>query len=402
MKRILILSTAYFPKFVGGAEIAIKEITDRIPESDISFDMVTPLYDSNLPRIEKIGNVTVYRIGLGRPAATIQDLKKFPLSLNKPLFQFLAAYKAGELHRKNHYDAIWAMMAHASGVPAFLFKWKNPGVKYILTLQEGDPIDYIKIKMLPIYPLFVQAFRKADVVQAISNFLGNWARDMGFKGNLEIIPNGVDTKRFGGEIAPAELESLKAMLNKKAGDVFLVTSSRLVKKNGLEDVIRSLQYLPENVSFLIIGSGPLETLLQKLVKELAVENRVKFLGAIDNKDLPKYLKVSDIFIRPSVSEGFGISFIEAFALGIPVVATQVGGISDFLFDPERNPDKKPTGRAVDVRNPRQIADAVQKYLSDKAATEVIVANGKALAKEKYDWDLVAQEMKQKVFDRVLA
>ncbi|MCG2695311.1 hypothetical protein L6261_04530, partial [Candidatus Parcubacteria bacterium] len=60
MKKILIFSTVYYP-FVGGAEVAIKEITDRI--GDIEFDMVTLRFDKNLPKFEKIGNVNVYRIG---------------------------------------------------------------------------------------------------------------------------------------------------------------------------------------------------------------------------------------------------------------------------------------------------------------------------------------------------
>ena len=62
VKRVLIFSLAYFPKHVGGAEVSIKEITDRI--SDIEFHMVTNRFDSTLPRVEKIGNVLVHRIGI--------------------------------------------------------------------------------------------------------------------------------------------------------------------------------------------------------------------------------------------------------------------------------------------------------------------------------------------------
>ena len=65
-----------------------------------------------------------------------------------------------------------------------------------------------------------------------------------------------------------------------------------------------------------------------------------FWGQVDHKEMPKYLKISDVFTRPSRSEGFGISFVEAMAAEIPVVATQEGGLADFLFDPDRNKDKK--------------------------------------------------------------
>ena len=73
MKRILVFSLAYHP-FVGGAEIAVKEITDRIGEGEITFDMITLRYDSRLPRVERVGNVMVHRIGFTRRAPSPADL----------------------------------------------------------------------------------------------------------------------------------------------------------------------------------------------------------------------------------------------------------------------------------------------------------------------------------------
>ena len=86
MKRILIFSTTYFP-YVGGAELAVKEITDRI--SYIDFDMITLRFDKNLPIFERIGNINVYRVGFSKYGATDQDLISWPLKLNKYLFPFL-------------------------------------------------------------------------------------------------------------------------------------------------------------------------------------------------------------------------------------------------------------------------------------------------------------------------
>lgn len=402
MKKILLFSLAYYPKFVGGAEVAIKEITDRLDPNEYSFDMITLRFDSLLPKVEKIGNITVHRIGFGMKGATIKDLGTFPLFLNKIWFQFAAPFKARALHKKNHYDALWAMMAHSSGVPAAIFNFLEPKIPYVLTLQEGDPIDYIKIKMLPFYPLFVAGFRKAAAIQAISTFLGKWARDMGFAGHLEIIPNGVNTLCFSQAYPEEEIASLKKHLNKDPRDIFLVTASRLVRKNAVDDVIRALTFLPEYVKFLILGIGPDETKLRELAKALGVEFRVRFLGQVEHKDLPKYLKVSDIFIRPSLSEGMGNAFIEAMASGIPVIATQEGGIADFLFDPLKNQDKEPTGRAVSARDPKGIAEAVESMLRDKETTEKIVKNAQRLVFDKYDWNLVAKDMKEKIFDRLLS
>ncbi|MDZ4226269.1 MAG: glycosyltransferase, partial [Patescibacteria group bacterium] len=310
-KRVLIFCLAYYPKYIGGDGVAVKEITDRINPSDIEFHMVTLRFDSTLPRVEKIGNVLVHRIGFARPHPNMSDLKRFPLHYTKAIFQISAAFKALSLHRKYTYDATWAMMAHSAGTPAAVFKLFKPKVPYLLTLQEGDPPEYIEKVMRPLWPLFARTFTSADMVQVISTFLGRWARRRGYKGPLEVVPNAVNTKHFSQEYPESELSALKQKLGKKDDDIFLITTSRLVHKNALDDVIRALPLLPPHVHFIILGVGPDETELQKLAKDLEVSSRVQFSGLVDHKEMPKYLRVSDIFIRPSRSEGMGNSFVEA-------------------------------------------------------------------------------------------
>ncbi len=400
-KKVLIFSLAYYPKYVGGAELAIKEITDRIDNSEIEFDMVTLRFDSTLPKVEKIGNVLVRRIGFTRPNPSIEDLSTYPLRLNKHLFQFLAAWKALSLHRAHHYDAVWAMMAHSSGIPAVIFKLLRPRVPYILTLQEGDRLEKIERMMLPLWPLFTRVFTRADVVQVISTFLGKWARRRGFTGRLEVIPNGVDVERFSNAGMPAVVDEVKDSLGKRMGDVLLITTSRLVHKNGIDVVIKAMKLLPDNVRFIIAGTGPDDLALKRLVRECEVGERVKFVGDIAHGDIPKYLHASDIFIRPSRSEGMGNSFVEAFAAGVPVIGTQEGGIADFLFDEKRNPDKPITGWAVDTDSPEQIAEAVKNIMEHPEKVRAVVATARALAVEKYEWNIIARDMRERVFNPIL-
>lgn len=399
MKKVLIFSLAYFPKHVGGAEVAIKEKTDRI--QDIEFHMVTLRYDSTLPKVEKIGNVLVHRIGFARKNPSMGDLKRFPLHYNKYWFQFAAAFKALSLHRKHRYDATWAMMAHSCAVPAALFKLLKPSVPYILELQEGDPPEYIERIMRPLWPLFSRGFTRAQVVSVISTFLGNWARRRGFTGPVELVPNAVNTGHFSQEYPQAELDELKKNLGKKDGDVYVITTSRLVHKNAVDDVIVALKELPDNVYFVVLGIGPDEEKLKKLAETSGIAHRIKWIGQVDHKEMPKYLKISDIFTRPSRSEGMGNSFIEAFAAGLPVIATQEGGIADFLFDKERNPDKPTTGWAVDKDAPTQIARAVGEILGNPQGTAAVVKTAQELAVSKYDWDLIAKDMRERVFSKVL-
>lgn len=400
MKKILIFSLNYYPRFIGGAEVAIKEITDRIPPEEIEFHMVTLRLDSGLPKEEQIGNVFVHRIGMTRKAPNIADLQKFPLKYTKYWYQFAAAREATRLHRKYGFDGIWAMMAHSCGIPAGLFKRRHPEVKYLLTLQEGDPPEHIERLARPVWPLFVRGFTSADALQPISTFLLNWGRRMGFSGPAEVIPNAVDIKHFSVNITPERRWELRQEFGVNGRDVVLVTTSRLVHKNAVDDVIRALVSLPQNVQFVVFGIGPDQAILKTLAIEMGVAERVHFMGQIGHDEMPEALRASDIFIRPSRSEGMGNSFIEAMAAGIPVIATQEGGIADFLFDAKRNPEKAQTGWAVPKDNPQAIAEAVEAILAHPEQVARVIDTARQLAVTKYDWNLIAGNMRR-LFDQML-
>jgi glycosyltransferase involved in cell wall biosynthesis len=387
MKRVLIFSLAYYPQ-ASGAEVAVREITDRISSDDIEFVMVAHRFDSS-SREERVGNITVHRIGHGTSR------------FSKLLFQFSAALAAWRLHRHYRFDVTWAIMAHSAGVPAALFKLAYPRVPMLLTLQEGDPPSSIERTMRPVWPLFSRAFTHADTVQAISNFLADWARRRGARGSIEVVPNGVDVGRFTRAHAAAEVAIARQAQGARHGDTLLVTTSRLAAKNASDDVIRALALLPDSIQFAIYGAGPDEAMLRALAQKLGVAARVHFMGQIEHERLPLALASCDIFVRPSRSEGMGNSFIEAMAAGLPVIATQEGGIADFLFDAKRNPDKAPTGWAVDKDSPEQIAEMVKHILAHPEEHARTVANAKKLVVEKYDWDLIAGQMRA-LFDRVLA
>ncbi|MEK7515503.1 MAG: glycosyltransferase family 4 protein [Patescibacteria group bacterium] len=392
MKRILFFSLTYHP-FIGGAEVAIKETTDRISPADYAFDMITLRFDRASPKFEHVGNIDVFRIGFTKKGATMADLKKFPLALNKYLYPFWALAAATVLHRRKPYDAVCSVMTGYASFAALFFKFLFPKVPYVLRSDDGDPIDYLKKRVGVLYPLFRRVFTKADFAVATSSYLERFVRSMGYRGSLAIIPNGVDAEHFSREYPQEELNLLKRALGKEEDDVYLITTSRLVKKNAVDDVIRALPFLPERVSFLIFGTGPDEPKLRSLAEKLGVGSRARFMGQMGHADMPKYLKASDIYVRPSLSEGFGIVFVEAMAAGLPVIATQEGGIADFLFDAKRNPDKPTTGWAVDKNSPEQIAEAVKDILANPEQVSRVKETAKKMAIEKYDWNLIAKQMR---------
>lgn len=379
-KKILIFSTAYLP-LIGGAEIAVKEITDRLG-TDFSFDLICARIKKELPAQEKIGQVNIYRLGCG-------------FFLDKYYLALFGHFFAAKLHKKNNYNAIWAIMASFGGFAAMFFKKKNPSVPFLLTLQEGDPLDYIKKRVGIFGSWFSQIFIHADYIQAISNFLANWAKQMGAKCPIEVVPNGVDLEKFNDSvilIRQRAEKNLKDKLGIKENEKVIITVSRLVEKNGVEDLIKAISYLPDNIKLLIVGDGEEKNNLSLEISHLSLGQRITMIGSLSPDNVAEYLGISDVFVRPSLSEGLGNSFLEAMAAGVPIIGTKVGGILDFLQDGE-------TGLFCEVQNPKSIAEKIKLLLSDETLRQKLIINGKKLVEEKYNWNIIAKQM-EIIFNKI--
>lgn len=382
----------YYP-LVGGAEIAVKEITERTSNDGFEFDMVTLRYDRDLPKVERIGNITVYRVGFSKKKPTPENLISFPFYLIKVLYPPLAFFKGFQLSFKHRYHASWSIMSYA-GFPA-LFLRVLRRMPYILTLQEGDSISHItkRWRIRAIFPLYKLVFKKAEVIQAISKFLASFAREMGAKSPIAIIPNGVTLARFTHHYRDKELISLAESLHAGHETRYIVTTSRLVPKNAVDIIIMALKYIPQHIELIVVGDGPDQSMLVGLAASEKVSERVHFVGHKDLLDIPKYLAVSDVFVRPSRSEGLGSSFIEAMAAGVPVIATGVGGITDFLKDSE-------TGVLCNVNDPKDLAEKILLLLGNDKFRENIITTARNYVMGRYDWSTVSKQMKTYIFDKL--
>src|SRR3989344_2823 len=373
-KRILIFSIAYYP-IVGGAELAVRNITDRLLSCE--FDLISCRFNRHQPRQEKIGNVNVYRVGWGN-------------RIGKYLYPLFAYRLATKLHRQKEYQIVWAIMAAYASGAAMLFLRKFPKVKFLLTLQEGDPVEHIHERVSWFRGAWQKVFRRADHIQAISKFLADWAKQEGATCPVEVVPNGVDLRKYN--------PNLRINPNVPNKSVIIITTSRLVHKNGIDILIRAAAILKTRIpnfqfQIRILGSGADEEKLKSLAKELGVSDRVEFLGHIEPDVLPKYYAEADIFVRPSRSEGLGNSFLEAMAAGLPIIGTRLGGIPDFLSEGE-------TGLFCEVDDADDLAEKIQRLIADEPLRQRLIANGRRLVEETYDWGKIARQM-ENIFGRLL-
>ena len=277
-KKILVFSQAYYPNHVGGAEVAVKEITDRISPEDFEFHILT-LGSPGQPQYEMMGNAHVHRVN-GFSAAKSSLNGNFS-SWSKYIYIPLAVISALSLHRKHRFDAIWSIMASYAGFAAVMFAIIQPKIPFILTLQEGDPIPHIIRRARPAWPLFKQIFKRAAIIQAISTYLANFAKDMGATCPTVVVPNAVSVAQFSRRGSDGKKDDSKdssvaidavlaELMAKKPGDTILITTGRLVHKNAVDSVIESLTLLPSSVRFVVLGIGELEQQLKEKAKALGV------------------------------------------------------------------------------------------------------------------------------------
>ena len=197
---------------------------------------------------------------------------------------------------------------------------------------------------------------------------------------ISVIPCGVDLGHFHPD-GPVAL---------RTGRPRLVVVSRLVERKGIGNVIEAVQALPE-VELVVAGGPPAADLdrdpearrLQALATDLGVADRVRLLGGVARADLPDLLRSADVVACCPWYEQFGMVAVEAMACGVPVVASDVGGLAESVQDGV-------TGLLVPARRPDRIADAVSRLLTDPARRRRMGSAG-VLRARRYGWDRIASE-----------
>jgi len=406
MKRILIFSFAYEP-FVGGAEIATHEIAQRLVQRGWRFDVVTARFISSFPREEELDGVRVVRVGPAFRTRTVGALSKSQLFVIKMLYPLAALWAAVSLQKKESFQATWSIMASYGGVAASLFSFCFCRTPLVLTLQEGDEEDHLTryvgrvsfLYKLLIRPWYRLPFRRARRATAISSSLKERANSVRRDLDVVVVPNGVHVEDFEQAFSHEERAQLRRKFGLHEKNHVVLSTSRLVEKNGIDRLIRAAQFVPEDTVILLVGDGPRKEEYVQLATDLSVRDRVVFAGHVSYGELPRYVALADVFCRPSRSEGLGNSFLEAMAAGVPVIGTHVGGIVDFLFDPDIN-SEPPTGLVVSGDYPDAIARAINRFRTDEDLRHTCVSHAQKLIRDRFQWDAVASQM-EAVFDGVI-
>ena len=377
-KRILIFTTAYKP-FVGGSEIAIEEVVHRLP--DHFFDIITPKMSAALPEMECASNYCIHRVGSGWVG-------------DKLLFPVFGFFKARKLEKSTHFNYYHAFQASYAAGAAWLLKLFDRNTPFFLTIQEGKDLDaqnwFVKFSRKLI-------IKKADRISVISEYLKKYVLGIKKKAIVKLIPNGVDVENFSRSFSYGESSQLKDELGILPGEKIIISVSRLVPKNGIKDLIGATAILNKKlhsqaIKLLSIGNGEQKNELVRLTESLGVESNVIFVDHVGHKELPRYLKIADVFVRPSLSEGMGNAFLEAMAAEVPIIGTPVGGIPDFLKDEQ-------TGLFCKPNDPEDLAEIINMVLNDEELRMRLKKNAWTLVAEKYNWNKIVKEYESLLYQK---
>lgn len=229
-------------------------------------------------------------------------------------------------------------------------------------------------------PFYRQLVRRLDGFFSCSGFNASQVEEYCGIRPL-VLYNGVDVARF----SPREVDhELRQSLGLKEKTRVLVSTCRLVGWKGIQYAIRAVATAARefDVSYLVLGGGEYRGELESLAAKLGVAERVRFLGPVPNRELPRYYSFADAALFPSVAdETFGISIAEAMACGVPVISCRVGGIPEVVAEN--------AGILVPPREEEELARAVGKILGDAGFARELGERGRRRVVQKFSWESVA-------------
>lgn len=262
------------------------------------------------------------------------------------------------------------------------------GVKFLMHFH-GDFLqnkDALEKKLSNYFFLICSKFlaRRADAIRVVSKGIKDKLIKAGIKKDkIYVIPTPADLSKFLTFDQPRVYELKQKYPNKN-----ILFVGRLEKVKNLDwflNTFKEIKKQYKDVRFLIAGEGNEKENLKLKVKELKLENSVKFLNKVDYNNLTNYYQLADIFVLPSLSESFGRVLIEAGASGTPCVASATTGAKDIIQDKE-------TGFLVEINNKQEFINKILKLLKDEKLAKKIGGNAKEHIKNNFDGDVQTKKI----------
>jgi glycosyltransferase involved in cell wall biosynthesis len=368
--RLCIVTHTFLPH-VGGIEKVVYEQSKRLRQK--SFDPMVVTNRIDTPKSYVVDGIPVecyeslntgFRLGIPYSIPTVTSLETF--------LRAVQSNKIVHAHGHPYLTSLLAAKLAKRYSKPFVLTQHNTFIEYDSIFNEIERVNDLTVGK--------QTLKEADKIIAVSNATKDYVLSLGAKPDkVTVLHNGVDLVKF------RPIEGKRQEMRKKLGiaqdAVVALTVRRLVYKNGIDTLIDSANIaIKKNprIVFVAVGKGPDSNSVKSKIEQLGIEKNFRLAGFVSDEDLPSYYNVADSFVLPSKSgEGLPLVALEAMACGLPVIATNVGGIKEVMV--------KDYGKLVPPNEPQLLAEAVLEFAggADFSSRRDEL---RAVAEERFGWD----------------
>jgi len=318
--RNLLMVNYEYPPLGGGGGVFTQHLAEELAR-ELAVTVLTT-HARGMPRDERRNGVRIVRVPVvnrtAQATATVGSmLAFFPASLWRGL----------RLLGEDRFDLVHSLFAVPSACSGYLIA-RRGRLPHVLSLLGGDVYDPTKRLSPHRTPLLFHTVKAlmthSDRVVAMSNDIRSRAINLyAIDREIDLVPHGIPT--------PSYTPGSRSVFGFAEEDVVLLTIGRLIPRKGLRNLLQVVASLDApNVKLAIIGDGPLRETLGDAARAAGIGDRVRFFGYLSDEAKWQLLRVADVYVSTAVHEGFGIVFLEAMEVGLPIVTYDEGGQADFL------------------------------------------------------------------------
>jgi glycosyltransferase involved in cell wall biosynthesis len=346
---------------VGGSEMIAAEICSHLDRS-IFEPIVLFMYEGQglMPGILSAHNVATYNLKQTR--------------IKRLLGPFLSVNALARLRID---------ILHVHHIPNWLHIWRPARIAKIPVVVLTEHAKYSISHSEKLQDASRRAAKSVDCFTTVSKDLKNYfINELGISEEaIIVIPNGIDTFRF----APGpRTQTLTGLLPEKFDGEILLSVGRLTEAKDQLTLLSAMEMLKKqgrNIYLIIVGDGEMQERLEMEITQKELTNCVRLLGI--RSDVDKLLPGADAFVLSSKREGFPMSILEAMAAGLPVIATNVGGIPEVIKDGEN-------GILVPPQDKVSLANAICRVLDDHKLAASLGGKARLTIEENYSLPAVTK------------